>query len=86
MLRLRWNELIVGDRVLVHDADEPNQVLVPGVVTNVHPAAGSNEVSIRLKRDRQASSRIVAPQRLAVHTDPIGFDESCWRCSLSSGQ
>jgi hypothetical protein len=82
MLRMQWNALRVGDRVLVHDAEDPYLALVPGLVTSVQPASGSNDLSIRLLSVRGSRGRVVCPQRLAVHMDPRGTDEACWRCGL----
>jgi len=77
MLRLQWNELKVGGHVLVHDVDQPHLRLVPGVVSCVETASGSNDIAIRLAA---AGGRTVRPQRLAVHLDPVGLGEQCWRC------
>ena len=82
MLRLQWNALRVGDRVLVHDVDDASLALTAGVVTAVHAGRGSNEVAIRLAGHGHARSRVVSPHRLAVHMDPQGRDEGCWRCAL----
>jgi hypothetical protein len=82
MLRLQWNALRVGDRVLVHDVDDARLALTAGVVTLVQPGRGSNDVAIRLAGHGRARSRVVSPQRLAVHMDPQGMDEGCWRCAL----
>ena len=82
MLRLQWNTLRVGDRVLVHDIDDARLALTAGVVTLVQSGRGSNDVAIRLTGDGHTRGRIVCPQRLAVHMDPQGLDESCWRCAL----
>ena len=79
MLRLEWNALRQGDRVLVHDADDPQLRLLAGVVARVRQTAGSNEVSIRVVKSTGAS--LIQPQRLAVHHDPVGFDGQCWRCA-----
>jgi hypothetical protein len=78
MLRLHWNELKVGDHVLVHDVDQPHLRLVPGVVSCVDTATGSNDIAIRLVAT--GAARTVRPQRLAVHLDPVGLGEQCWRC------
>ena len=78
MLRQQWNALRVGDHVLVHDVDNPELVLVPGVVSLVQNASGSNVVAIMLAASD--GHRLVKPRRLAVHTDPVGLDEQCWRC------
>jgi len=78
MLRLHWNELKVGDHVLVHDVDQPHLRLVPGVVSCVEAATGSNDIAIRLVAS--GAARTVRPQRLAVHLDPVGLGEQCWRC------
>lgn len=79
MLRRSWNALRAGDHVLVHDVDDAALPLLPGVVSLVQAAAGSNVVAIALTA--AGRTRLVEPQRLAVHTDPIGFDERCWRCA-----
>ena len=78
MLRREWNALRVGDHVLVHDADDSALTLVPGVVSLVQTASGSNVVAILLAGSD--GHRLVKPRRLAVHTDPVGLDEQCWRC------
>ena len=70
----------VGDRVLVHDVDADLR-LIPGVVTMVETAEGPNDVSIRVHGLGSRGSRVVRPQRLAVHLDPLGFDQQCWRCA-----
>lgn len=75
MLRLEWNSLQAGDRVLVHDADDPQRRLLAGVVAAVLPTSGANEVSIRV------GVRVIKPQRLSVHPDPVDFDGQCWRCA-----
>ena len=79
MLRLEWNSLRVGDRVLVHDAADADLALVPGVVAMVQTAAGSNDIGVRVTAEG-AGHRIVRPARLAVHLDPWAHTETCWRC------
>ena len=79
MLRLEWNSLRAGDRVLVHDADDPQRRLVAGVVAAVLTTSGANEVSIRVTTP--TGVRVVKPQRLSVHADPVDFDGQCWRCA-----
>lgn len=79
MLRLEWNSLRTGDRVLVHDADDPHLRLLAGVVTEVQETPGANEVSIKVSTP--VGVRLVKPQRLSVHPDPVDFDGQCWRCA-----
>jgi hypothetical protein len=79
VLRSHWNALEVGDRVLVHDPDDPVHGLVAGVVTAVDVTSGANEVDIKLAANGKAS-RVIRPRRLTVHSDPVDFDEECWRC------
>ena len=79
MLRLEWNSLRPGDRVLVHDADDPQLRLLAGVVARVRSTPGSNEVSIRVAMPTGVS--LIQPQRLSVHHDPVDFDGQCWRCA-----
>ena len=80
MLRLDWNALRSGDRVMVHHATEGDDVrLVAGVVTAVTPADGSNDVAVRVAT--HSGQQLIRPRRLSVHHDPIGFDGHCWRCA-----
>jgi hypothetical protein len=78
MLRLDWNMLQPGDRVLVHDADDPQRRLVAGVVSAVLQTSGPNEVTIRVT---SPGHRVIQPMRLSVHHDPVDFDGQCWRCA-----
>jgi hypothetical protein len=82
MIRLQWNALRVGDHVLVHDEDDTEMALVPGRVTMIQTAQGSNDVAIRLSG--RGASKIVHPRRLAVHLDEFDPDSHCWRCDLQS--
>jgi hypothetical protein len=79
MLRLEWNSLREGDRVLVHDADDPELRLLAGVVAGVLKTSGPNEVSIKVTSP--VGVRVIQPQRLSVHHDPVDFDGQCWRCA-----
>jgi hypothetical protein len=79
MLRLEWNSLRTGDRVLVHDAEDPQLRLVAGVVAEVLQTSASNEITIRLTSP--GGGRVIQPQRLSVHHDPVNFDGQCWRCA-----
>jgi hypothetical protein len=81
VIRLAWNSLQVGHRVLVHDDADPAMVLVPGRVTMVRPAPGSNDVAIRISAPG-GPARIVHPRRLTVHldVDAEAGTERCWRC------
>jgi hypothetical protein len=80
MLRLDWNALRAGDRVLVHHGSDGGDVhLVAGVVTAVASAAGSNDVTVRVST--LSGQQVIRPPRLSVHHDPIGFDGHCWRCA-----
>lgn len=79
MIRRRWNDLRVGHHVLVHDEDDPALTLAPGKVTNVDPATGSNDVTIRIS-PVNGPKRLVQPSRLAVHLDNGEATERCWRC------
>jgi len=79
VLRLHWNALQVGDKVLVHDDADISLRLQPGIVTMVQTAHGSNDLGVRVTgRDGQVS--VVRPSRLSVHLDPRDASEECWRC------
>jgi hypothetical protein len=81
MIRREWNALRVGEYVLVHDDDDPTSPLVPGRVTRVDPAAGSNSLTIRLSPPGEPA-RVVQPRRLVVHLDSGEARERCWRCEV----
>ncbi|MEQ8438491.1 MAG: hypothetical protein RIB65_13435 [Ilumatobacter fluminis] len=81
MIRRRWNDLRVGQHVLVHDDDDPALSLAAGQVTNVDRATGSNEVTIRIA-PVNGPERLVRPSRLAVHFDTGEPAERCWRCEM----
>ena len=66
MLRLHWNELKVGDHVLVHDVDQPHLRLVPGVVSCVDTATGSNDrdtIRRNWRRSHRAAAATAVPSR-----------------------
>ena len=79
MVRLEWNALRVGDKVLVHNPGDSSMRLVPGTVALVQSVRGPNDIGIRVapKIGRQA---VLRPGRLAVHLDPRDPTEECWRC------
>jgi len=79
MLRLEWNALRVGDKVLVHDAGNADLRLVPGVVAMVESAKGSSDIGIRIGTADDVR-RVVRPRRLAVHVNPVDPTQCCWRC------
>jgi hypothetical protein len=82
VLRLDWNSLEVGDRVMVHDTDDVEQRLMAGVVMAIATAPGSAEVTVRVA-SAAGGTRMIQPQRLTVHHDPVKFDSQCWRCAGS---
>lgn len=79
MIRLEWNTLRVGHHVLVHDETKPGLPLVPGRVTMVHAASGSNDLAIRIPSTR-GKSKVIHPPRLAVHLEDLDPEARCWRC------
>jgi hypothetical protein len=79
MLNFEWNALRVGDKVLVHDSADSELRLLPGVVSIVESARGSNDIGIRVALGGDAL-RVDRPRRLAVHVDPLDPTGSCWRC------
>jgi hypothetical protein len=79
MVRLEWNALRVGDRVLVHDAGDPAMQLLPGVVAMVQRLQGRNDIGVRVA-PRSGRLSVLRPSRLAVHSDPRDTTQDCWRC------
>jgi hypothetical protein len=79
MMRLEWNALRVGDRVVVHDQADPELPLQPGTVAIVETRRGSNDVGVSVA-EKADGRRVVRPNRLSVHSDPLDSAENCWRC------
>jgi hypothetical protein len=82
MMRLEWNALHVGDKVLVHDPTDPEMALLAGTVSMVDTATRSKDLGINVahKGDR---ARVLRPNRLTVHLDPLDGTEDCWRCDAA---
>jgi hypothetical protein len=78
MLLFHWNALRIGDRVLVHDDDEPGAPLADGTVTIVQTGSARqpNDLAIRVA-DRD---NLIRPRRQAVHFTAGGAAD-CWRCA-----
>jgi hypothetical protein len=83
MILLQWNALRPGHHVLVHDDDDPEMPLLPGVIATIQTAPSSNDIGIRifLPTGRRAIRR---PRRLAVHLPQLDPTESCWRCAITN--
>ena len=80
-MTFQWNALRVGNRVLVHDAANPDLRMVAGTVVIVQPRRGSNDIGIRVVPLGERA-RVARPRRLAVHLRPYDPTEPCWRCDL----
>ena len=85
MNRVQWNALRIGHHVLVHDETKPGLPLVPGRVTMVHAASGSNDVAIKIRSTR-GPSRVVHPSRPAVHLEDLDPEARCWRCDARADE
>jgi hypothetical protein len=83
MLRFDWDVLRVGERVLVHDADNADLALVSGVVAMVNTRRVSNGLGVRV--GSTMGGAILWPARLAVHLDPRDPTEPYWRCQAMAG-
>jgi hypothetical protein len=86
MVKLEWNALRVGDKVLVHHPTDVEMPLLPGTVAIVETAHGANSIGVRVGPDSDHTS-VLRPARLAVHADPAESTEECWRCDaiIASG-
>jgi hypothetical protein len=80
MTRLEWNALRVGAKVFVHDPADLGMPLLPGTVAIVETTRRSNDVGVSVA-DKAHRARVVRPNRLAVHSDPMDSSEECWRCA-----
>ena len=83
MILLQWNALRPGHHVLVHDDDDAEMALLPGVVATIQTTRSSNDVGIRmsLPAGRHGVRR---PRRLAVHLPQLDPTEGCWRCAIAN--
>jgi hypothetical protein len=79
MMRLEWNALRVGDKVVVHDQSDPAMQLQSGTVALVETAIGPNDIGVRVVSTSDRP-KVLWPSRLAVHVDPLDPAEECWRC------
>ena len=79
MMRLEWDALRVGDKVVVHDPTDPAMPLLPGIVALVQSMSGPNDVGVRVASAGDRLS-VLWPRRLTVHLDPLDPAEDCWRC------
>lgn len=83
MLRLQWNALRSGDRVLVHDDLTVGLELSEGLVTFVATRSQkANDIAFRLL----TSGKVVRPRRHAVHVVPLDPRAPCWRCDARDNQ
>ena len=80
MLTFEWNSLRVGERVLVHDDDDPSLTLHEGVVRLVETRDGAaNDVGIRV------DGKLRRVRRHAVHLLPLDR-RNCWRCDARGAE
>jgi hypothetical protein len=83
MLRVEWDALRVGNRVVVHDPLGTEFPLLSGTVAMVQTKRSkrsANGVGIRFATDR-GRHRVVWPSFLAAHHDPLDPTEDCGRCA-----
>lgn len=78
MLRFAWRWIRRGDRVLVHDIDDQDTPLRPGVVTHVERGRSGTRAGIRL--DPVDENPVVWMPSVYVHPDPLDPEESCPMC------
>jgi hypothetical protein len=71
--------------VLVHDEGDAGQPLLRGRVTEVRTAVGSNDVAIRVP-STGGTSKVIHPNRLAVHLDEYEPESRCWRCDARADE
>jgi hypothetical protein len=79
MLKFEWNELRIGDQVLVHDPHSSDMTPLPGVVAMINTQKGQNGVGV-VAPARGGGNAVVWPARLAVHRALRDPTEPCWRC------
>ena len=75
MMKLEWNALRVGDKVLVHDATDPDCRSCRDRCL-VQTMSGSNDIGVRSTAVAMTSFGPAA----CVHLDPLDLAEECWRC------
>ena len=85
MMRLEWDALRVGDKVVVHDPTDPAMPLLPGIVALVQAMSGPNDIGVRVASTSDRLS-VLWPRRLTVHLDPLDPAEECWRCDAIVAQ
>jgi hypothetical protein len=85
MLRFQWDSLRRGDHVLVHDVTTPDLRLRPGIVVLVDTTGPRRDVAVRYTAGAN-TERVVRPNRLATHVDPLADAAACWRCTEATAR
>ena len=86
MLTFEWDALRNGDLVLVHDDEDVGGPLLTGVVSIVdrgRRGRGGSDIGVRTT-ERDGTTRVRRPARLATHLQADGRDARCWRCAATS--
>jgi hypothetical protein len=85
MLRVEWDSLRAGDRVLVHGGWDTELALVTGVVVMIDAKPHApNGVGVRIGTGD--AWHVVWPLYLAVHLDPQRGADTCRRCEAITDQ
>ena len=81
MLKLEWNALRVGDRVLVHDPRDGELTLIDGVVLLLDTRKSNREANgVGIGVAAADGREVLWPPYLAVHEGSDERVEDCWRC------
>ena len=79
MLRMHWNALRVGDRVLVHNDDNLAAAPAEGTIRILQSRpSGWNDLAIRLTG---STGPVIRPRGGACHLVPLR-SQDCWRCDV----
>ena len=84
MLKFAWRWAEVGDAVLVHDRDDIERDLMPGVISVAN--RNKSDTSIGVRVDDNGETRWVWPTPLFMHPRPLDPEESCWICDQNSAR
>lgn len=84
MLKFAWRWSQIGDAVFVHDRNDIERDLMPGVIAAVD--RDRSDVSIGVKVDDGDGPRWVWMTPLFMHPRPLDSEESCWICDQNDAR
>ena len=81
-MKFAWRWAQVGDPVLVHDRNDIERDLMPGVIAVVKRDRSNMSIGVRVEDGDE--TRLVWMTSLFMHPRPLDPEESCWICDQNN--